>query len=682
MGTQGITRIDLQPGDILMNYGDDVENLYLLIKGKITAYTTYGTYTFGAGTVLGITGSNFGLSTYTYVADADSVVQAFPCREAQDVLKICETYTNDFPRFVQNNHRFLGELIRNYLTLLISCRKQNPEFALDERINRWELDKYNAIANMDQELVLTYHKAHAALATAELVESSRFASVLNDACLTMADVLGMDKSYVPPAPEPEPEEELIALEDADVITDGGYNDADILNVLKDSLEQILKYADWEEENKEEFREHIHVLRGMKDRTAPDEESRALRRKVQKQFYDLYYRVFIKAARQKDIPTSVSLFLNFGYVDEGLVGAKNAAALYKLNEEVDSLCNGDHLFTIYTWLKKILGGERQPCKNGFDQSYDEYIQIEFREGRMKGNMQQVLMNTEEKLRFEIDNVFKTAHYMTFGRLSNFLPVLTSDIIGKSLDSMLVSVASMTEVINKIREIDYSLFYRSRVYSNTELKIGKEFVYSEVLPDIILMPTVGVNGVMWQEIDGRNRMSSARMLFPIFLNGDLTKVCLNTFGKFRWEMCKRIQGAYWNNISEPSLTSEYCDYLQFYKKNHDLSEEVKQKIHSTLTSCRNNFADYFAKDYENWILYESHGAGKLNKVSRKIIGKYCPFNLSLRNELRQNPMFADTIGYAERQNMNKRHHLDNIIQSLSAKGLPVPREIEETRNFFAR
>ena len=38
--------------------------------------------------------------------------------------------------------------------------------------------------------------------------------------------------------------------------------------------------------------------------------------------------------------------------------------------------------------------------------------------------------------------------------------------------------------------------------------------------------------------------------------------------------------WNDITEPSLTSEYCDYIQFYRKNHDLSAEAKEKIKNAL------------------------------------------------------------------------------------------------------
>ena len=59
-------------------------------------------------------------------------------------------------------------------------------------------------------------------------------------------------------------------------------------------------------------------------------------------------------------------------------------------------------------------------------------------------------------------------------------------------------------------------------------------------------------------------------------DLTKTIIKLCGEFRWELCKRIQGARWNDISEHSLTSEYFDYVQYYRKNNELSPEAKEKI----------------------------------------------------------------------------------------------------------
>ena len=62
------------------------------------------------------------------------------------------------------------------------------------------------------------------------------------------------------------------------------------------------------------------------------------------------------------------------------------------------------------------------------------------------------------------------------------------------------------------------------------------------------------------------------------------------------------------SYKSLTSEYSDYLQFYRKNRDLSEEKKDKIKLQIQKGRNNSSEIFVIDYEAWINYESKGANK--------------------------------------------------------------------------
>ena len=89
-----------------------------------------------------------------------------------------------------------------------------------------------------------------------------------------------------------------------------------------------------------------------------------------------------------------------------------------------------------------------------------------------------------------------------------------------------------------------------------------------------------------------------------------------GAFRWELCRTVQGTYWNDVREKSLTSEYCDYVQFYKKNRELSEEVKEKIKAQLQKARNNTREMFVKDYEVWVKNECMGMSRVNKVVRSI------------------------------------------------------------------
>ena len=106
-----------------------------------------------------------------------------------------------------------------------------------------------------------------------------------------------------------------------------------------------------------------------------------------------------------------------------------------------------------------------------------------------------------------------------------------------------------------------------------------------------------------------------------------------------MCRTIEGIAWNDIKNKSLTSEYSDYLQFYRKNRELSEEMKGKIKLQIQKGRNNSREIFVIDYKTWIDYESKGAIKLNKIVREIMATYVPFSKTIREQLAGQPIFDD-------------------------------------------
>ena len=118
-------------------------------------------------------------------------------------------------------------------------------------------------------------------------------------------------------------------------------------------------------------------------------------------------------------------------------------------------------------------------------------------------------------------------------------------------------------------------------------------------------------------------------------------LETAGRFRWEMCRKEQGARWNDIREMSLTSEYYDYVQYYKKNHDLSPEAKEKLKNALWKAKNNYREVFVKDYQVWIKYEAKGSFRMNRVARGILFRYCPFVKEIRDSLKVSPMYQEMI-----------------------------------------
>jgi hypothetical protein len=189
-------------------------------------------------------------------------------------------------------------------------------------------------------------------------------------------------------------------------------------------------------------------------------------------------------------------------------------------------------------------------------------------------------------------------------------------------------------------------------------------------------------MWQEIEGRKRTTPARMMLSIFHMEDLTETLVRLTGDYRWEMCKRIQGARWNDVSEPSLTSEYFDYIQFYKKNRDLSTDAKDKIKLAMQKAKNSFKEMFIKDYSTWVLYEGAGSPRMNKISRTILFTYCPFTKEVRNRLKANPLYSEMMERYDIKLSQKLHHYDNLFQKLKNQNIPVPQELREQREYLER
>ena len=389
---------------------------------------------------------------------------------------------------------------------------------------------------------------------------------------------------------------------------------------------------------------------------------------------------MRSLHDDKIPKVVRMFFNFGYVDEQLAGPKNASYLSSI---IDYLPTDPEkgLYTIYDWLLAIYKGKKSPCRNEFDADYPAYVHELKTSGKITAAEETAMLTDNEKMvLFELQSVFPSINKITFGRISSFCPVFSEHNILKDLDTSLVSVASVEAAFNHIRSVDFGAYYRDTIYTNTELGIAKEYVSVEVLPDIILMPNMGIRGVMWQEIEGRKRTTPARMMVSIFQMEDLTNIFIRLTADFRWEMCKRVQGPRWNDVTEPSLTSEYFDYIQFYKKNHELSTDAKEKIKLAMQKAKNSFKEMFIRDYESWVLYEGAGSPRLNKIARAILFTYCPFAKEIRDSLKANPLYKETMERYDVKQGQRLHHLNNLLQKIKNTGAAIPPEIQTQRDFL--
>ena len=449
----------------------------------------------------------------------------------------------------------------------------------------------------------------------------------------------------------------------------------------DHLVHILTFAGKTEDEIEKVRKNVEEYRDLPDMFSTETEAYQIRRKIISAFYDIYYNVFIRAVRDgKELTPSVKMFLNFGFLDSQLAGEENVNALYDLTEHLD-MCNSEHVYTIFNWLKAVYEGAKEPSKNEFDLDWPAYVADLRRSGAVRqDDVPALLKNQDAKLKFEIQNLFTVGNRITYGKITTFCPILGEHDLINSIDKMLVTVEKLEDTLNQIRKVDYSVFYREGMFSDPARDINRETIKKEVLPDIILMPNAGTKSMMWQETAGAKRDTKARFLFPIFTAADLEEMMLETVGRFRWEICRKEQGVHWNDIREKSLTAEYCDFIQFYRKNNELSSEAKEKMKNVLVRARNNYREVFVKDYVNWMKYESKGSFRLNKVARDILVRYCPFTKEIRTELKANPMYTNGISRYEIENAKKMQRILGVYEKYKKAGGEITQELRDNLLFY--
>jgi hypothetical protein len=461
-----------------------------------------------------------------------------------------------------------------------------------------------------------------------------------------------------------------------------YSEEDIkqaLEVLKDSFSKILNYAGITGEKADAMQETMQEYIMLKDKYSNDERAREIRRQLTDNHYNLYKETFIKAYKDVKVPKLIELFLKYGYADERLLSEEQILSLYFMpdDDQDTGLCK---VYDIRTWLTLIYEEKKEPSKNEFDLDYTEMLSEMKKQGKLtEKECISWLSDSEKKLDYEIKNMFRYNNRTTNGQISTFVPVLHKDQAINDIKRIRTTCAKIKASVDKFMQIDYSVFDREILYTNQEKNIKREYIIRKVYPDIILMPNVGVNGVMWQEITGKRRDTPGRFLLPAFTEIDMDAMLVRLLGKFRWEMCRTIEGALWNNITKKSLTSEYTYYLQFYRKNKDLSEEKKEKIKNQIQRGRNS-REVFVVDYENWILYEAAGAIKLNKPVREILATYCPLSKEIREQLKHQPLFDEAMTRYYHEKQKKIREIVGRYRLLEKENIEVTQELLDTLSYY--
>ena len=451
--------------------------------------------------------------------------------------------------------------------------------------------------------------------------------------------------------------------------------------LSNSLNIILDYADTMRITAAEFKKYIELFKQLPDKNATDKESDSIRKQLTRLFYLIYNEAFQISLKSDTTPVVVKMFLNFGFLEPSLCGYENAVALYKIAENYHGI-KEQGIYTIYEWIREIYLGNKQPSRNEFEQDYSAFVRSLRKEGKIdKETEQNMTVDTVGKVMYELQNMFPSVNKITFGRIFTFCPILLEENICKPLEELLLTPQKILTTLERLTAIDYSAFYHDYLYEETALN-AKENVKLDIRPDIILMPNIGNKGILWQEIEGMRRDTPGRMMISALHVENVEKTFIRMIGEFRWEMCKRTQGARWNDISSHSLTSDYCDYAQFFQKNRDLSYEAKEKIKANLKHAKNSYREMFLMDYMTYMLYESTGSCRLTKVCRAILFRYCPFGKNVRDAIRNNTIFTDCLDKHRLHTAQTVHHLNQLTMKYQNAGVLLPDIIAKQQELIER
>lgn len=449
--------------------------------------------------------------------------------------------------------------------------------------------------------------------------------------------------------------------------------------LENSLEKILEYCSCSQETIDSFNKRLNKFRMLKDKSSSEPDVRELRASITRDFFTFYEEAFKRSQTEDNCPKLICMFINFGYMDERLVTQEQALALYRLCDKA----YGSSDYSIYSakkWLEMIYQNKKEPSINDFGQDYFDIFR-DMKKRKLVSDQDKTAYDRDfkAKVNFEINNMLKTNQKVCHGHISSYFPILHRDIITRDLEKSIVTPAHIKQALDNILATDFSIFYREIRYKNDQKGIEKEAIMKEILPDIIIVPTFGSRASMWQEITGRGRNTPGRFILPAFTDENLPEMILKLVGAFRWELCRTMMGVAWNDITEKSLTSEYTDYIQFYKKNHDLSEDAKGKIKAQIQKTRNVMRDIFISDYETWINYESKGILRLNKIVRSILFRYCPASREMRNALAKQPAFSDLLMQLNSARAKTAKSLAGKYEKLF-KNEPLDKDLEMNLIFY--
>ena len=663
-------KLDISKGQILHKKGDAIKDIAIILKGSFTLNDGADvSLSAGNGTILGAFHPYGGTYHYNYQAAEDSTLFTYDYTDEDDLTAAITATPTIAPVMVSASVALLNQLLdtlselyeagcklckdtkANYNDYKNICARLMIPPKMFESINvlvppekpdildSWQAALCRAVSDKNDLLRKECYPADIQFCVGTIMLSAQMAQKVQveiDKALAFIQQMKNDTDEF----SREYHSQKAKFDDAqrqEALESGSGS----LPQIKNALTTILAFAGVSREIGDAFGRDIRTFMKAPDKAEKSTEMRRLRTDITNNYYTIYEAAFFNSLNTEDIPAEVKMFFLFGFVDEELAGEENTAELYKYAVLWEDDPNG-RILPVYDWLKKIYRGEVPPSKDEFDNDWPDHLKEEVRQGNItKAQADEMLNDTKAMVSFELHNMITGANKMTYGSIFSFIPAFYAQSVSRPLENCLVTAQRAVDELNHVRDLDFGCFYRPAYASYPELKINRFDYNLEILPYIILMPNYGSRGVMWQEIEGRKRTTPAHLVVSILHSEDLFDTFIKMCAQFRWEMCKRIQGVHYSDITEPSLTSEYCNYLQFYKKNSSLSADMKEKVKTALKRNNNSYSNVFASEYEMFLKAESEGLPRLNKVSREILFKYCTFSQKYRDNLLINPQYKPLI-----------------------------------------
>lgn len=439
--------------------------------------------------------------------------------------------------------------------------------------------------------------------------------------------------------------------------------------IKDVLQKCLNQFEVPDDTKKRMLAAVDAFKKLEDKMDTHGDGRKIKNELSAAYWKVYNAAVRSYFEKPDaFPPEGKLLMRFGLLDETLIADEDTESLHKF--PFTQISEDYQIFYVDEWLRKIFEGKDGPSISELGETFQEVS---------KRGEDDIKAYTDDPtfglVAYEIDHMVKSAVRMCAGGPAYSFPILSKEFCGSGLEKKLLTKEKLSAAVKELMKLDYRLFIR-----DVKVVVADKayFVDKEVLPNFIIIPSTGSQGIAWQELDGRSKETRARIVLPALLQGDIKEILMDLFAKFRWNLGRTIAGYNWASPTEGGVTGAYFEYVSFYKKNTELTEEDKEK-------CKERFDKYadisgkFSSEYTDWLTFEKEGVQKLNAVARGIFAKFVPFSKRIRENLAKFPAYEKLLYKDGNLRTKAIQELETRIKAFETDSLEVPQEFRDAIEF---